>query len=214
MLKAITVFASVASTLLAASPARALTDEEFRSLRQGAVVTRPRLVDVGNDRYIGGMGYVVVRSSPERLRAMLLETKHYGRFVPRLQKATLVGQNLGDQYVRIEHSLFHASYTVRVHETSSEFQFWVDQGKPHDVEDAWGYMSYEPFREAGSSGPHTSAGCESRLLVRYGIMIRLGPGLVRELFSERLRAAALSLPRRLQRWADEVCPNGVPSGMK
>lgn len=210
--------ASVLVSSFTCSPAYALTADEYARLAHGEVVSRPRLADVGTSRFIGGVSYVVVRGSPEGIQKLLRDPKSYGSLVPRLKQAALVGENEGDKYLRILHSLFGASYTVRVHEEPHEFQFWVDKLKPHDVDDAWGYLHYQPVSEvpglglgesfALGSGSQLAHGCDQRLLVTYAIMIRLGPGIVRELFSERLRSAALSLPRRLQKLTDQVCQSG------
>lgn len=195
--------AALAFFVLAPRPSHAISDEEFARLRAGEVVVRPRMVDVGSARYIGGVAYALVGAGPAALRSILRETKSYERLVPRVKQVSLVGENEGDRFLRVVHSIFDASYTVRVHEEPKEFQFWVDQQKAHDVDDAWGFLHYEAFDFPAPAPP---APCGERVLVTYAIMIRLSPGIVRELFSDRLRAAALSLPRRLQRFAGEqVC---------
>ena len=215
-------FGTAASfVLLLGSRSYALTPDEYVRLSHGEVVTRPRLSDVGTARFVGGVSYVVVHSNPEALQKLLRNPKRYGSLIPRLKHVALVGENEGDRYLRVVHSLFGATYTVRIHEEPREFQFWVDLQKYHDVDDAWGYLHYQPASEVDGLGareeqalPHNSGelharGCNEQLLVTYAIMIRLGPGIVRELFSERLRAAALSLPRRLQKLTDQVCQSGA-----
>ena len=42
-----------------------------------------------------------------------------------------------------------------------------------------------------------------RTLVTYGVLVDIGPGLVRELFEEQLRGLMLSVPQRLQRYFAE-----------
>lgn len=191
-----------------------LSEEEYARLVRGEIVARPRLVDVGASRYVGGVSYVIVGASADLVQKLIRDPRNYANLVPKLKRATLVGENDGDRYYHILHSLFGVSYTVHLHDAPRELQFWVDQQKAHDVEDAWGYVHSEPFNDLQAApanvsyAPTGKTGCGERSIVTYGMMIRLGPGIVRELFSEKLRAAALSLPRRLQKLTDQVCQSG------
>jgi hypothetical protein len=61
----------------------------------------------------------------------------------------------------------------------------MDPRRRHDIEDAWGFMRVEPFGDG-------------RTLVTYGILVDIGPSLLRDLFEERVRALALSVPDRIR----------------
>ena len=44
---------------------------------------------------------------------------------------------------------------------------------------------------------------ERRTLVTYGVLVDLGPGLFRDLFEERVKNAALTVPDRLRTFVRE-----------
>jgi hypothetical protein len=88
-----------------------------------------------------------------------------------------------------------AQYTVRVRRSSHEARFWLDPTRPHGIDDAWGFFRYEPFV--------TPSG-EEHVLLTYGVLVDVGPGIVRELFESRLRTALLSVPQLVRRQVAEL----------
>src|SRR5690606_5173265 len=92
-------------------------------------------------------------------------------------------------------ALMEAEYTIRVRRTRNEARFWLDPSRPHGIDDAWGFFRYQPF--VGANG-------EPRVLLTYGVLVDMGPGIVRELFEERVRAALLSVPQLVRREVAEL----------
>jgi hypothetical protein len=92
-----------------------------------------------------------------------------------------------DALLEVTHAtpLLQAAYTMRLHRRGREVRFWIDTTRPHDIEDAWGFLRVEPT-------------ADGRSLVTYGVLVDMGGGLLRDLFEERVRRAALSLPERLR----------------
>jgi len=120
------------------------------------------------------------------------------RVLPKTKRARLVGTTTdGDQLVELVqgNALMEAQYTIRVRREPREVRFWLDPRRPHGIDDAWGFFRYQPFI--------TSAG-EARVLLTYGVMVDVGPGIVRDFFEERIRAALLSVPQLVRRQMAEL----------
>ncbi len=95
-----------------------------------------------------------------------------------------------------------ASYTVHVHrdpglaDAQGEprgpriVRFWVDQTRPHGIEDASGFFRYEPIAPSASG--------EQRLLVTFAIWVDIGSGIVRSLFEGRIQRIVLTVPQHLR----------------
>ena len=63
-------------------------------------------------------------------------------------------------------------------------RFWLDRGRPHDIEDAWGFLRASPM-------------ADGRTLLTWGILVDMGPPL-RDLFEGRVQAPALTVPERVK----------------
>jgi hypothetical protein len=180
--------------LALAAPARAdtLRSNERARLARGETVIREQTLEQGERRYIGGLTYTVVNASAAEVASMLENVSSLERVLPRTKRARLVGSVDGDKLVELlqGNALVEAEYTLRVRHDKNEARFWLDPTRPHGIDDAWGFFRYEPFVvETG----------EERVLLTYGVMVDVGPGIVRELFEERVRAALLTVPQLVRR---------------
>ena len=183
---------SSASTARAAS----LTPAENERLVHGETVTRPETVENGSHEYIGGVAYALVDGTERDLVALFDDVAAYRRILPRTTSATRVGVVDGDLLVELRQgsSIFSTSYTIRVHKdpATRTVRFWLDDSRPHGIDDAWGYFRIEPTNVRG------------KVLLVYGALVDLGDGLARALFEDRIRAAVLDVPARVRGYlADE-----------
>jgi hypothetical protein len=167
-----------------------LTEDEASRLAHGETVMREQTLERGAARYVGGVTYTLIDATPEEMSTLLDEVSTYKRVLPRTKDARLVGQNDGDSFIELHqgNALVDAAYTLRIRkdEAAHEARFWLDPTHPHDIADAWGFFRYEPVVDAAGT---------TRVLLTYGVLVDLGPGLVRDLFEERVRMAMLGVPQ-------------------
>ena len=179
----------LAAACLNSVPARAdaLSGADTERLESGATVTRTDTLERGDRRYVGGVTYTVIDAQPGDLERLLADVKDWQRFLPKTRDARRVGTAGGDPLVQVTHgsSLLQVSYTVRVHRQGNLLRFWMDPSRPHDIEDVWGFFRMQPIRH-------------DRTLVTYGILIDMGPGVLRSLFENRVRELALTVPQRVR----------------
>lgn len=201
MARPLAAAALVALALLGAPSARAegLSRDEAARLSRGETVVREQTWEQGDRRYVGGLTYTTLDASAAEISAVLEDVDAYRRVLPRTKRARLVGEDHGDKLVELTqgNALLEAEYTIRVRRTPGqrEFRFWLERSRPHGIDDAWGFFRIEPF---------TGAGGVPRVLLTYAVLVDVGPGLVREFFEERLRAALLSVPQLMRRYVAEV----------
>lgn len=218
-----TWIAAPLSVFLAASvaTARPVEGDEAERLSRGESVVFDQVLDRGGRHYVGGTTYTVIDASQSELESLLVDMSAYRQLLPRTKQARLVGVNGGDFFVELRqgNSLIETSYTLRVRRESlssregdgvatvaspvdvsadhprqgTQYRFWLDRTKPHGIEDAWGYFRVEPLPDGPRGTP--------RVLLAYGILVDLGPGLVRDLFEEPLRRLALTVPQLMRRYA-------------
>jgi hypothetical protein len=185
---ALAAWAFVASAT--ASPgARAddLTANETADLVRGTAVVRPTQVERWGRHYVGGVSYALIDARADEVARLLDDVGTWQRILPRTRSARLVGFDGEDPLVVVTHgtALVQACYTIRVHREGSEVRFWMDPSRRHDIEDVWGFLRIEPLGGGQS-------------LVSYGVLVDMGPGLLRDLFEDRVRALALSVPERVR----------------
>jgi hypothetical protein len=173
-----------------------LQDDETARLLRGETITREQTIARGDTRYVGGITYTLVDATPDEIDALLADMHAYQKVLPRTKQARLVGQNGPDAFIELHqgNSFLDASYTLRVRHGNNEARFWLDATKPHAIVDAWGFFRYEAVTDA-SGAP--------KVLLTYGVLVDLGPGLVRELFEDQIKDALLSVPHRLQAYVTE-----------
>jgi hypothetical protein len=196
--------ALLALGLFAVAPAaRAdkLTSAESERLGRGETVIRENTWEPGySARYIGGVTYTMVDASAPETSNVLEDVTSFRYVLPRTKRVKLVSiEPNGDRLVEIASgtALVEAEYTLRVrtYPARHEVRFWLETSRPHEIDDAFGYFRVEPFD--GSAG-------EQRALLTYAILVDIGPGIVRDLFEERVRAALLSVPQLVRRYVAEV----------
>jgi hypothetical protein len=193
----------VALGLLAHAPAAsadALTGAESERLARGETVIRENTWEPGSSaRYIGGVTYTVVDRSAPEIESVLDNVESYRRVLPRTKRVKLVSvEPNGDRLVELVQgtALVEAEYTLRVRHYPGlrEVRFWLETSRPHEIDDAFGYFRVEPV---------TGSGGEQRALLTYAILVDVGPGIVRDLFEEKVRAALLSVPQLVRRYVAE-----------
>jgi hypothetical protein len=173
----------------AAVTARAdgLSAHEMQRLLAGDVVVRNQSLARGQQRYVGGVAYAIVNVPADDLAALLSDVGTWKRILPNTRRARPVGEVNGDTLIEMTqgNALVQGTYTMRVHRQDRELRFWMDHRRPHDIEDAWGFLRTDPL-------------ADGRTLVSYGVLVDLGPGLIRDLFEDKVRNLALSVPSRVR----------------
>ena len=201
-------FAAILATALAlparAQPAHAnggtrngdaLSPDEYVRLMRGATIVRPETLDKDDRRYVGGVTYALVDASSDELARALTDVNVYRAILPYTREARLVGEDAGDTLVELTqgNGVFNATFTVRLRREGSAVRFWLDRARPHEIEDAWGYFRWEPLAQVKPRTP--------RSLLTYGILVDVGPGVVRELFEGKIQSIVLTVPDRVRAWA-------------
>jgi hypothetical protein len=177
--------AGIAST--SAARADGLSVAETERLLRGTTIVRPTQVERWGRRYVGGVSYVVVDAGVDEVAGLLGDVGAWQRILPRTRAAQVVGFAGDDPLVEVTHgtALVKASYTMRVHREGRGVRFWMDPGRRHDIEDAWGFLRVEPLENG-------------QTVLTYGILVDMGPGLLRNLFEGRVQELALSVPDRVR----------------
>jgi hypothetical protein len=170
------------------------TAQETARLARGDTLTYEQTVEQPNHHYVGGITYTVVDASSSELTALLEDVRAYRQLLPHTKQARLVGVNGDDFFVELRQgtALLETAYTIRVRreEGGSLFRFWLDPTKPHGIADAWGFFKVSPLQDG-----------TPRVLLTYGILVDVGPGIVRDLFEERLRTLVLAVPQLVRQYA-------------
>jgi hypothetical protein len=192
--------AGVAAVALALGSARVasaqppLAPEEQARLAAGELVVERETVENEEGRWVGGTSWILVDAPVDRVDAVLFDPASWQRILPRTRRLTWIALGRGgDAVFEIEQgtALVHGTYVARVRRDVSGdtriVRFWVDRRYPHVVDDAWGWLTLEAMPDG-----RTVVGCH--------VLVDVGPGLVRWLFEERIREAALAMPAALRRW--------------
>jgi len=187
--RALAFAAAVCAATLASSGARAdgLTSDESTRLARGDVVTRTQQLDRGRLHYVGGVSYAIVDATPAELAALVDDVSAWRRILPRTRDARRIGTDGGDVLAEITHgSLFiSVGYTMRLHREGNEVRFWLDRTRPHDIDDAWGYIRAQPMPDG-------------RTLVTWAILVDMGNGMLRDMFESKVQQMALTVPERVK----------------
>ena len=192
------VAALAVSSTAATASADTLTSDESTRLQRLETVIREETMERGDRRFIGGITYTIVEASAAEVAALLEDVESLRRVLPRTKNARVVGTAPGgDRLLELVqgNAVMEAQYTLRVRRGVNDVRFWLDPTRPHGIEDAWGFFRYEPFI--------TPSG-EERVLLTYGVLVDVGPGILRDLFESRVRAALLSVPQLVRREVAEL----------
>jgi hypothetical protein len=179
--------------LAPSAEAEGLSAEERVQLARGDVVRRPIDVELAEGPYFGGIAYAVVDVPPAEVMRVLLDISAYRAILPLTLEAREVGRKGDNRLVFFRHGtrVGSASYTAIVRRQSpSVVRFWLAPEFPHEIEDSWGYFRVEAFPEG-------------RTLVTYAALLRLEFGVIRMLFSERIRTYAMNMPLLLRRYLEK-----------
>jgi hypothetical protein len=193
---AVIACATLASAGVARAQTDALTRDEQTRLEHGQTVTRLETIEQDDRRFVGGVTYTLLDATAADMEPLFYDTEAYKRVLPRTREARLVGRNGPDTFIELHqgNAIVEAAYTLRIRPwpsppgdpASHEVRFWLDPTKPHAIRDAWGFFRYrEVWTEGGAP----------KILLTYGILVDLGPGIVRDLFEERVRVAMLGVPQ-------------------
>ena len=189
--------AVVLSQVLTVGDARAdaLTIEESARLARGETVSRLQTTERNDHRFVGGVTYTVIDSTPAEMASLLDDVSSYRHLLPKTKSARLVGNKNGDALIELRqgNAVFETSYTVRVHREpsaggsggggSETVRFWLDPSHPHGIDDAWGFFRVDVLPEPG------------KVLLTYGVLVDMGEGIGRMLFEEKVRGLMLSVPQ-------------------
>jgi hypothetical protein len=183
------------------SMASASADEELSlgeraRLARGATVARPVTIESGEHRLVGGITYTVLSASLSDLVPLFDDPSAYQEVLPRTKEAKVTRDGtVRHLAMRTGNAVVDGVYTLYLQQVPSsspnaqEMRFWLDPRAPHDIDDAYGYFRFEALPAASDGSPRT--------LLTYAVAIDVGPGIVRELFEERVRAASLTVPQAL-----------------
>jgi hypothetical protein len=171
-----------------------LSAPEAARLGHGETIERTQDVDRDRKHYVGGVTYTIVEATPSELETIFYDVSAYQTILPHTLSARLFARIDDDLFVEVRqgNALVQGSYTIRLRRSADhrEVRFWLDRERPHDIEDAWGFFRIEPLASLTPGVPRT--------LVTYGILLDIGPGIVRALFESKIRDAMLSVPQRLR----------------
>ena len=159
-------------------------------------VIHKETVETEGHRYVGGTVQVWIRAPADFVVGILRQPQSYWHVLPMVWDVTPVGDVDGEKLVELEQGtkLVRGRYTVRVKlredgcKLCKAFDVRLDPARPHDLRDAWGVFRVRPA-DRGS-------------LLVYVIRVDLGPGLVRMLFEEQVREAALKTPSMVRAYAE------------
>jgi hypothetical protein len=185
-----------------------LSNDELGQLARGETVVRPQNVETADGRrYVGGVTYTVLEASAVELMALLDDAHAYTEILPKTKFAQRVAARGPDVLIELHqgNALVDAAYTLHIRKEveRNRVRFWLDLSRPHAIDDAWGYFRYEPM----AATAHVA-----RTLLVYGALVDLGPGIIRELYEERLRRTMLAVPQLVRRYLERVAPVGRTRG--
>lgn len=162
-----------------------LTADERARLLAGGTVDREVSTPQGSG--FGLVAYRLVRASPAEVLSVLEDAGQWPELLPRTKSARVLWRASDIQSVQLVqgNGLVEASYAVRVERQADGLRFWLDRGRPHDIDAVWGYFRASPFDA-------------ERTLLTMAVMLDLGGGLLQGLVEGRVRQAIVSTPARIQ----------------
>ncbi|HVZ33639.1 MAG TPA: SRPBCC family protein, partial [Polyangiaceae bacterium] len=171
-----------------------LSEADQRSLLTGGRVEEPVQLERGGHRYVGGVSYMLVQAPPNRVFQVLNELDTLARVLPATRSVQLMDRS--GQRVRLQleqgSGVVSTRFTLffELEPSVDDFdpglvRFWLDPAEPHGIDDVWGF-----FRATSYDSEHS--------LVAVGVLVDLGPGLVRMLFEDRIQRSILRMPKRIR----------------
>lgn len=189
-----------------AKEARAAEGLDRARLERGESIAFPQTTDIEGRRYVGGVAYAIIEATPDEFFSILEDTNAWESVLPKTKFATRVTAGLNEERVELHqgNAIVDATYTLHlVREPAAQrVRFWLDLDRPHTIDDAWGFFRYQVMSRPGEP---------VRLLVTYGALVDLGPGILRALYEPRLHAAMMTVPQRLQAYVARAKKAAVPA---
>ena len=181
------------SVVRAAEPRALVADAAFTTSEQGALwsgsmVSRPLTFDESGGHYVGGVSYQVVDARPEAVLAALSDVSNWSEALPNTLSARSVASQDGLSRVELVQgsSFVSARYSVVLERLDAgTIRFWMDEQRPHDIRDVWGY-----FR--------VTALPNGRSLITVGAALDLGDGIARALFEDKIARLVLRAPAQIR----------------
>jgi hypothetical protein len=161
-----------------------LPADEVARLSRGELVRRPLDLELPQGGYFGGISYAVIRAPVDTVIAVVADPSSYPRILPMTLESRLLRQVGADLsvYFRQGGRAGSAAYVLTIRrESPGLFRFWLDPSMVHEIADLWGFLRVQPWDRTSS-------------LLTYAALLRLDFGLVKLLFSEKIREYALGTP--------------------
>jgi hypothetical protein len=185
--------ATFASPARSAEPQALVAERQFSTnersaLWSGSMVSRPLTFDEAGGHYVGGVSYQVVDARPEAVLAALIDVTNWPEALPNTLSAKAVASSDGLSRVELEQgsSLVSARYSVVLERLDAgTIRFWMDEKRPHDIRDVWGF-----FR--------VTALPNGRSLITVGAALDLGDGIARALFEDKIARLVLRAPAQIR----------------
>ncbi len=179
------------------SSLKSLTKKEQSRLEGHWDAQRRFYMKVGGRKYLGGLSYQVSDHSCSRVWSLMENpVDHYARALPATRSVERADRkNPNKLLVTHGTALINGSYTVDFHADDENYvaKFWLDQSRPKDVEDVFGYIKLSHFQD-------------SRCLITVGVAVDPGEGLVASLFSGMIQNYVVRSAGRIARYARSALP--------
>jgi len=150
--------------------------------------------------YLGGVSYAVVRARPAEVMAVLADPDAYRAILPMTLETRLIARRGRDATVFFRQGtrLGSAGYVLLVRtESDTTVRFWLDASRPHEIADLWGYFRVLPWTASSS-------------LLTYAALLHLDFGVVKLLFSQKIREIAMTTPGLIRAYVEGHPRLGTP----
>jgi hypothetical protein len=173
---------------------KGLTEEQRRTLLAGGRVEQFVEIERAGKRYVGGIGYALVRAEPRQVFEVLNEVSTLSQVLPGSRSTRILDRSGNRVRVKLEqgNSVVSTAFTVffELEPPDAPFdprvvRFWLDPSQPHSVDDVWGFFRATRYDD-------------QRSLVSVGALVDLGPGVIRMLFEQRIQRSILRMPNRIR----------------
>lgn len=186
------LWVGVATAVAAPKPAPLTAAERVR-LSAGELVVRSKIERRGSLRLVGGTSWQVIDAPPSVVWQAVLDTPHYHRMLPRVERAKVVAKGARQRTVFLEHAAgpISASYflKVRTYPERWDVTFVLDDTRPHSVRAAWGFYSIRAYGDG-------------KTLLAYGAMVDVGDGVLAALARNKVQQWTLRVPALIKRFVE------------
>lgn len=158
----------------------------------GLLVTRPHVPDA-RDPWLGGVSFQVIDRSAEEVWRALLDLEAYASMLPGTEQTRDDGLEGGARvlFVRQSQMGIAAQYSLRLRHdrVQRRVEFETDRDRPHDIEDARGFLEIQPYRR-------------TRTLVTWGIRAVLGMGAIEPMVRGLVEPWLLRVPTTMKQYLE------------